>query len=179
MTDATPATPRRASRRRRGLALVALFLACLTILLSTIAVWTHQIAAGHRPVHRPGHRRRGRSCDHRARQRTGEHPGRRGPGYPGARSPRPCPAPPRCWLRRSRTPSAKPSITAPGRAGGSARATGHAHHRLDGPSPAGRPAARPDHGPQDRRRICLHERVPDRGSGPRRTPDDGVHPARR
>ena len=34
----------RASRRRRGLALVALFLACLTIMLSTVAVWTHQVA---------------------------------------------------------------------------------------------------------------------------------------
>ena len=40
----TPASVRKASRRRRGLALVALVLACLTILMSTLAVWTHQVA---------------------------------------------------------------------------------------------------------------------------------------
>ena len=47
MTDPTPATVTttrpRASRGRRGLALVALVLACLTILTSTIAIWTHQV----------------------------------------------------------------------------------------------------------------------------------------
>ncbi len=47
MTDPTPAmvitTRPRASRRRRGLALVTLVLACLAILMSTIAVWTHQV----------------------------------------------------------------------------------------------------------------------------------------
>jgi hypothetical protein len=59
MTDSTPAAsaapvpsvpvaavavPKRSSRRRRGLSLVALVLACLTIMLSTLAVWTHQVA---------------------------------------------------------------------------------------------------------------------------------------
>ena len=43
-TPAYPPAPRKASRRRRGLAGVALFLACLTILLSSLAVWTHQVA---------------------------------------------------------------------------------------------------------------------------------------
>jgi len=60
MTDSTPAAPaapappapsvpaaadpKGSSRRRRGLSLVALVLACLTIMLSTLAVWTHQVA---------------------------------------------------------------------------------------------------------------------------------------
>ena len=58
MTDTTPVAPaapvpsapttaparKRSSRRRRGVALVALVLACLTIMLSTVAVWTHQVA---------------------------------------------------------------------------------------------------------------------------------------
>ena len=39
-----PATPKRSSRRRRGLALVALVLACVTIMASTVALWTHQVA---------------------------------------------------------------------------------------------------------------------------------------
>ena len=38
--DARPRT----SRRRRVLAGIALVLACLTILLTTLAVWTHQVA---------------------------------------------------------------------------------------------------------------------------------------
>ena len=40
VADARP----RSSRRRRVLAGIALVLACLTILLTTLAVWTHQVA---------------------------------------------------------------------------------------------------------------------------------------
>ena len=43
--ESSPAHYRlRHSRRRRIMAGVALFLACLTIMLSTVAVWTHQVA---------------------------------------------------------------------------------------------------------------------------------------
>lgn len=46
---ATPEPPaaapaRQTSGRRRGLAVIALVLACVTILMSTVAVWTHQVA---------------------------------------------------------------------------------------------------------------------------------------
>lgn len=44
MTDPTPAAPRPTSRRRGVLAGVALVLACVSILFSTLAVWTHQVA---------------------------------------------------------------------------------------------------------------------------------------
>ena len=55
MTQATAvAANPRTSGRRRVLSGFVLFLACLTILVTTVAVWTHQVALNTEPIHVPG-----------------------------------------------------------------------------------------------------------------------------
>ena len=79
MTQATTVADERprTSRRRRVLAGIALVLACLTILLTTLAVWTHQVALNtNRFTALVGERRHRTGC-HGSDRDADQHPGRR------------------------------------------------------------------------------------------------------
>ena len=77
------AANQRTSGRRRVLSGFVLFLACLTILVTTVAVWTHQVALNTDPIHLPGQQRRHRARRHRPDRDAHHQPGRRRARCPG------------------------------------------------------------------------------------------------
>ena len=146
----------RAVGRRRVLSGVALLLACLTILLATVAVWVHQVAFNTDRFTGPRRERDRRTRRHRSAEHRDQRAGRR-----GARRPDP-----------DRGPAARR---------GEVAGTGHhaRHPGWDRQPPPGRPgqAAGPGAPAQDRldRAYPGHEpaaRQPGRGERGRRLRDD-------